>query len=374
MKFIIIIGCLWSCAQGNYTPPAKESFCENIYCSRKDHMICDEFIPEHNGFLGREPVKIDLTSAQKAVILNTHNELRNIIACGEPKLTNLAGETFPAANNMNELVWNEELEWAAGLNAATCASNHDCSATPTFNLAGQNLAMSASSGKINSTEYVKSSVLAWFAEYLNTPITVVDGYSGELVKDVSELSTEEHEKIRGLVENAYLIAKNGHFTALVKDTSSKIGCALYSCGAVDENMRNSIYFVCNYEMTNIFSDPTYHHDGDSSCEKSTKFCCLCSEKNQQDNETMSCLKSDLKVPFFESQVMSTTEAGGLEKTSKVPIVVTKIPEALDNKTESLKHTLFNNISNLYNFYGNVSFNINIFNLFGSSSKETKKND
>lgn len=349
MKTIITVILSIHYCQSTYTPPDKESYCEDIKCFRKNHMICDDFSPEHSGFLGKEPTPIHLTSFQKEVILQTHNELRNVIACGELKLNNLAGETFPRADMMHALYWDEELEWAASLNAATCSSKHDCPKTPTFHRAGQNLAMAKSNVNINVTDFLRSSVIDWFVEYLNTPLSVIDGYSTELVKDFSTLSEEEFKKIRPLVKGTYVLKSNGHFTTLIKDSSSKVGCALYSCGPASDILTHSIYFVCNYEMTNLIGESTYNYDTNKPrCERSDTFCCLCSDREEAEVENsaigVSCFVSDLEVPVFESQSeldTTTSPTFELETTTSVGLETTTAPMfGKGDHTEALTSSIF----------------------------------
>lgn len=286
----------------SYGPYSKEIYCERVHCPEDNHIYCNDWRPFHSGFLGNDPNRIILTSNQKQLILDTHNELRNIVASGMPRLMNLAGDTFPKALNMHKLVWNEELEWAAGLNGETCAGDHDCPSTHTYMFAGQNLAMTASSHDLNRTEFLKNNIRFWFMEHLNTPLDVIDGYSPEIVKHSSQFTAEETRKVAEFIKPVSMVDMNGHFTALVKDTTSKIGCALYSCGKVDNVMTDSysLYLVCNYENSNMIGEATYEHKTSYDCERSRKFpgLCLDGSDTEEDSDDVVIYESDIRLPSF----------------------------------------------------------------------------
>uniref|UniRef100_T1GL62 SCP domain-containing protein n=1 Tax=Megaselia scalaris TaxID=36166 RepID=T1GL62_MEGSC len=274
----------------SYRPSSRDIFCDKVYCPKKNHVFCNNVKPMHSGFLGRTPSKINLTDEHKQLILDTHNELRNIIATGRPQLINLAGESFPRALNMYKLVWNDELEWQAGLNAATCSANHDCTSTQTFTFAGQNLAMRVSSLPIrNITLHLRDSIRK-----------VIDAYSGNVIKHSSEFSKEESDRVEEIIKPTRLVNVNGHFTALVKGQTSKIGCSYYSCGQVTEVMRYSMYLVCVYENTNMIGEDSYIY-GNSSyiCDRSQKYCGLCLDSSDNEEfEEQICKESDIDFHSF----------------------------------------------------------------------------
>lgn len=290
----------------SYEPHSKEIYCERIHCPEQNHIYCNNWRPLHSGFLGNEPHQIILTSEQKQLILDTHNDLRNILASGKPRLTNLAGETFPKALNMHKLVWNEELEWAAGLNAETCAGNHDCPSTHTYMLAGQNLAFMSSSYYLNETEFLVEKIHYWFSEYLNTPIDVIDAYSQKIIKHSTEFTDDETRRVKKVVQHVNMIDMNGHFTALVKDTTSKIGCALYSCGKVDIIMTHSLYLACNYENSNMMGEATYEYQEAFDCDKSKKFPSLCLDGSDNEEDDDERFESDFRLPGFENDGSSVS--------------------------------------------------------------------
>ena len=67
-----------------------------------------------------------------------HNVFRNSLASGRETSTN--GGTYPAAARMREMLWDQELEYLAGLHAKQCNRIHDkCRNTKRFPHSGQNL-------------------------------------------------------------------------------------------------------------------------------------------------------------------------------------------------------------------------------------------
>lgn len=159
-----------------------------------------------------------MTVEMKNLILDTHNQYRNKAAAGLPNLNRKAAA-------MNTFVWSPELQRLATLNSKQCDMDHDdCRNTENFKRSGQNLAWRASpnpfTGLINQS--VVDSVGKWFNEYLNAEVRDIDSYS------------------RATGKNGKLI---GHFTCLVKDVTTHIGC-----GAITymEGATYNFYLVCNY--------------------------------------------------------------------------------------------------------------------------------
>lgn len=159
-----------------------------------------------------------MTAEIKALILDTHNEYRNKAAAGLPNLNRKAAA-------MNTLVWSNELQRLATLNSKQCDMDHDeCRNTETFKRSGQNLAWKASPNPFTAIikDQIVDSIGKWFNEYLNAEVRDIDSYS------------------RAAGKNGKVI---GHFTCLVKDITTHVGC-----GAITymEGSSNNFYLVCNY--------------------------------------------------------------------------------------------------------------------------------
>lgn len=159
-----------------------------------------------------------MTVELKNLILDTHNQFRNKAAGGLPNFNRKAAA-------MNTLVWSNELQRMATLNSKQCDMDHDeCRNTETFKKSGQNLAWKASPAPFTAIikESTVDSIGKWFNEYLNAEVRDIDSYS------------------RATGKNGKLI---GHFTCLVKDITTHVGC-----GAITymEGASNNFYLVCNY--------------------------------------------------------------------------------------------------------------------------------
>lgn len=286
----------------SYQPPAD--FCTVVdpkcqkFLSRK-HLHCGGTL-KSSGNLGTTPTKMKLDEPMKQLILDSHNELRNTIACGEPKMVNLAGHIFPKAASLPKLMWDEELEWGAEQNAKTCAYGHDCMFTITYPMAGQNLGAKMTSASFEIKEIITEVVKHWWAEYINCPIEMIDSYDAknQLVKPGKDFTAEEKSKVAMLLGEGSEISKTGHFTVVVREMS-RVGCSLYSCGPAN-GMQNTYSLVCNYEKTNVMNQPVYKKSETSGSEcaaKSKKYCCLCLDPADKETSS-SCHKINFPLPSF----------------------------------------------------------------------------
>ncbi|KAF2884508.1 hypothetical protein ILUMI_21653 [Ignelater luminosus] len=188
------------------------NFCDEKYrCWQGIHTICQA---NHN--CRRKPHCLDdseLTQKEKRDILNRHNELRNTVALGKLKQIQGYQLTFPQASNMQELVWDEELEFFAQCLANQGIYKHDnCTIKTDGTPFGQNI---ASGYGYTIMDFVN----AWYAEYEN----------------LNQLSS--------VLEPTEYPYQTGHFTQLVYAESMYIGCAksrFWSNNKVDT------FLVCNY--------------------------------------------------------------------------------------------------------------------------------
>uniref|UniRef100_A0A2M3ZZ42 Venom allergen-1 n=1 Tax=Anopheles triannulatus TaxID=58253 RepID=A0A2M3ZZ42_9DIPT len=204
-----------------------QEYCSPSYCGTRLNVGCNP--PPSNGgplcaALGGRVVEINATI--RDLIVSEHNRLRNQLAIG-----NLTG--FASAARMPTLVWDDTLAAQAGHNARSCDFAHDtCRNTAKYAYAGQNLAIQYFYGMTKSVErLVKEMIASWWGENKDTTQEQVDkypkGYTGPAI---------------------------GHFTQMVSDRSSTIGCAMqYWLDAGWE----TYYLVCDYGLTNIADRAVY---------------------------------------------------------------------------------------------------------------------
>ncbi|CAD7083424.1 unnamed protein product [Hermetia illucens] len=158
----------------------------------------------------------------KDLIVDKHNAFRNKFAKGELK--------FEPAARMATMQWDDELAKLAELNVKRCKMKHDkCRKTKRFSMAGQNLSKMWSPGSVTAKEAVKGGINSWLKEYKN-----------------AEQSNLDKLRFKGRAI--------GHFTVMVNDLNTHVGCALL----IQPNRRGSeSYFACNYAQTNVMGTPLY---------------------------------------------------------------------------------------------------------------------
>lgn len=194
------------------------------YCDGKEHIGCKPNSFPYN--LKVNDLKlVKVTPELKNLIVDTHNKYRNQVAIGDLK-------GYEPAAQMNLVQWDEDLAETAELMAEHGTYKHDqCRATETSGKAGQNIGYSRSTEKLNETKVVETRMRKWFEEYKLNP---------EVVK----------RYFRG--------SGAGHFTAMVRDKTSLIGCAASSFNyEFGGRLRYQIIVACNYQTTNILNAPTY---------------------------------------------------------------------------------------------------------------------
>ena len=164
-----------------------------------------------------------MTLELKGTIVNVHNIYRNKTAAG---LSNLNRE----AAAMGTILWSNELASLAELNTKQCNMKHDrCRNTDTYQTSGQNLAWQATSDPITPAEIrigVINGISKWFNEYKYTEDTDVDSFN--------RLSGVKGKQI-------------GHFTCLVKDIITRVGCAVVT---YMEDDYTNLLVACNYGSMN----------------------------------------------------------------------------------------------------------------------------
>ncbi|XP_046683759.1 venom allergen 5-like [Homalodisca vitripennis] len=150
-----------------------------------------------------------LTCQDKRLIVDTHNQMRSMVASGR-----IAGQ--PAAANMLEMVWDEELARKAQQWADQCINGHDSGSARRVSrfAVGQNIASSWTSPYPNRLgEYpdFASQIKAWFNEVYQYR----GGYSHS----------------------------TGHYSQIVWGDTHSVGCG-YSYS--HDGSRYTKLYVCNY--------------------------------------------------------------------------------------------------------------------------------
>uniref|UniRef100_A0A2M4BWT9 Venom allergen-1 n=2 Tax=Anopheles marajoara TaxID=58244 RepID=A0A2M4BWT9_9DIPT len=205
-----------------------QEYCNPSYCGTRINVGCNP-PPLIGGPLcaSLNGTAIELNTTIQALIVSEHNRLRNQLAIG-----NLTG--FASAQRMPTLVWDDTLAAQAGHNARSCDFAHDvCRNTAKYAYAGQNLALESFYGmsKTNDT-LVRDMVASWWSEYQDATQALVDKYP------------------RGYTGPAI-----GHFTQMVSDRTSTIGCAMQYW--IQDEIWNTYYLVCDYGLTNIGDRAVY---------------------------------------------------------------------------------------------------------------------
>ncbi|XP_065095031.1 antigen 5 like allergen Cul n 1-like [Ochlerotatus camptorhynchus] len=220
------------------------NYCTAGLCSAgKTHIACNG-LTTLSSTCGAGASEATLDSTKKNLIVNVHNQLRNTVALG--KQANGAGQYFNQAAKMATLQWDQELADIAAVNARSCVFGHDkCRNTATMKYVGQNIAMSSYSGmSFTDEQLITGFVNNWFKEN----------------KDATALQMASYPA-------NYKGPTIGHFTQVVSDRSSKVGCSLVSY--IEDGFVNQL-FVCNYGLTNIVKQPVYV--AGTACSKCTTGC------------------------------------------------------------------------------------------------------
>lgn len=198
------------------------------YCGTVNHIAC---LP--NAF----PVKAStctnvvpyaMTDSLKTSILTKHNTYRNQVASG-------SRSPFPGAQKIGVMTWDNNLQYLAEKHAAYCSMEHDkCRATPAYPYSGQNIANLMTTGTVNVPTFTGIMVDNWFNEINVANVSLVDKF------EMNHLNAA------------------GHFSVMVNDKNSKVGCALitFKINYSGTNY-NGIQMTCNYQYTNMLGDPTY---------------------------------------------------------------------------------------------------------------------
>ncbi|EDW80073.2 uncharacterized protein Dwil_GK24087 [Drosophila willistoni] len=172
-------------------------------------------------------------SYYRNLIVNEHNELRNLLASGQMK-------QLPSPDRLATMQWHEELEKLATLNVKQCLFNYDqCHNTLEFRNSGQNLIMlnistlddSPSSRPTNET-LIKYSIHSWWNQWRNV--------------------TWQH--VEKFPKDKHLTNSLRHFAVMARDNSTYLGCA--ATRWLKQNVHHFL-FACNYASNFIVDKPIY---------------------------------------------------------------------------------------------------------------------
>uniref|UniRef100_T1E2W5 Venom allergen-1 n=1 Tax=Psorophora albipes TaxID=869069 RepID=T1E2W5_9DIPT len=206
------------------------NYCDASLCTKGTHIACNG-LTTLSSSCGAGAAESVLDASAQAQILDEHNKLRNTVAMGQQNYT--ATEFYKQAARMATLQWDSELASIAAANARRCVYGHDaCRNTATMKFVGQNIAIQQYYGMTKTdSQLITEFVQAWFSEYQYANPGFIDSYP-----------------------QGYTGPAIGHFTQVVSDRSSKVGCSLVSYEA--DGWTNKL-FVCNYGLTNMVNQPVY---------------------------------------------------------------------------------------------------------------------
>ncbi|XP_062539985.1 antigen 5 like allergen Cul n 1-like isoform X2 [Armigeres subalbatus] len=218
------------------TAAGSDFYCQEDLCLQYDftgqlvakkHVACghDRSFAEDCP-VGRTLFKID--PQIRAFILHLHNEARNRLANGS-----VSG--FESALRMPTVEWDDELAELAELNAKSCQFKHDeCRNTDLYRQAGQNLALGYYPVAEDIFDILEKLTNLWFNEYKDATQEVMDEYNN--------------------LPNVTI----GHFTQMVSDRTTKIGCGIVIYPKkVSGFTFKVVLYACNYSITSIFGQPVY---------------------------------------------------------------------------------------------------------------------
>lgn len=213
----------------------QNSYCTLSTCPPNTNTLCKYSSTSWGAAcLPAYPTKSNVTTAEIPIILKAHNDYRRRVAKGL-ETRGLPGPQ-PAASNMRELIWDDELAVMAQTHAQQCVYEHDtCRNVARFQV-GQNLFISGSSQDNLGTSNWNQAVTAWYNEVDNMAIEFVTSFPSNPPKVI------------------------GHYTAVVWATTTHVGCgvAYYQSTAVWPTFPYNRYYVCNYGPSgNFIGMPVY---------------------------------------------------------------------------------------------------------------------
>ncbi|XP_021703967.1 venom allergen 5 [Aedes aegypti] len=221
------------------------NYCDSSLCPPKTtHIACNGLKTIDTQVCGAGAFEVAMNSTNQELILHVHNQLRSKVATGQQ--ANRAAAKFNQASRMGTLQWDAELASIAAANARRCVYGHDqCRNTAVYKMAGQNIAIKMYYGKtFTDNQLITGFINDWYNEAENATIAILAGYP-----------------------KSYTGPAIGHFTQIVSDRTTKVGCAMVSFIRSPFTQK---YFVCNYGFTNLQESPVYVSG--TACSKCTSGC------------------------------------------------------------------------------------------------------
>ncbi|EFX62063.1 hypothetical protein DAPPUDRAFT_310405 [Daphnia pulex] len=175
-------------------------------------------------------VPMSVTATDKTLILDLHNKMRRQVAKGLEKRG-----PQPAAANMREMSWDDELALMAQTHAQQCVFTHDVDRSVARFKVGQNLAIQFSTVEMKKSNWT-SMIQSWYDEVKTMPASYVASFPSSPTVVI------------------------GHYTQMVWAKTFKIGCGIVSY--YDTKFQSSypykLFYVCNYgEAGNYLGTPVY---------------------------------------------------------------------------------------------------------------------
>ena len=208
-----------------------------------------------------------LTPAQRDAILKAHNQFRNTVASGKQKAAN---GLLPQASNMNQMIWDFELEalaqgWA-NTNPTDHNPNRQVPSAPNDYI-GENMYWSSkgTSSKLTPGNFnATGGVASWFNEVIY--------YNG----NVTNFGSEQTSQVIG------------HFTQIIWGNTLRVGCGILDCVTSTTSSRMTMYneavtFVCDYRLGGNWEEEPIYNAGTpcSQCSGSCSqnYTSLCAPSN-----------------------------------------------------------------------------------------------
>ncbi|XP_005186052.1 antigen 5 like allergen Cul n 1-like isoform X1 [Musca domestica] len=201
-------------------------YCNQNLCPTGKHIAC-----EHNGNFApscpKDAVLMELTNPLKTSIVNGFNEKRNFIAGG-------GHHNHKPACRMATMQWDDELAQLAELNVKQCEMKREaCHNTQAYPNSGQNLAWLTYKNKPDFVELIEHSLQIWYDEVNQCKMEYIRKYP------------QHHTG-----------AVIGHFTAMVTDRNTRVGCAASTYSVSGEDYKVFL-MACNFAHNNVMDEPVY---------------------------------------------------------------------------------------------------------------------
>uniref|UniRef100_A0A0C9RMB3 VA5 protein n=1 Tax=Fopius arisanus TaxID=64838 RepID=A0A0C9RMB3_9HYME len=215
----------------------QADYCDVESCEPKGpHTVCEYPWEEPSDDCG-ELSQIGVTDEEKQTILDRHNHWRRYVAAGKEKRGNPGPQ--PAATDMEDLEWDDELAYIAQRWANQCNDVHDDCHDTYQEQVGQNLNWGAWS----------------------------DGYHPNVIRDLVDNWYNEVEHFNANTVSSLKPKPPGvklyHYVQMVWADTKRIGCGItkYTRNGptkANPNAWPELFLVCNYGPTGVILDwPLY---------------------------------------------------------------------------------------------------------------------